>query len=125
MDKIIDYSKPIYLQASGSYDACIPPYQGYQVTRERDPELFAEIQAKITSGEVVAIPEPTPPEPSAEQKAAAARASIISQLQALEQKKLRPLGAIINGTSTDADKAKLADLETQIGALRAQLATIG
>jgi len=121
---------PIWKRADGTYE--IEHSGRYHATN--DPNLSAitveMVEAYLASlsdeeRAKVLIPEPTPPEPSAEQKAAAARASIISQLQALEQKKLRPLGAIINGTSTDADKAKLADLETQIGALRAQLATIG
>lgn len=49
------------------------------------------------------------------------RAKILSQLEELDLKCIRPLRAIQAGTATDEDRARLAELEAQAEELRKQL----
>lgn len=63
---------------------------------------------------------PTPAELAVEAKAVKV-ALIRGQLAALDAQSLRSLRAIAAGTATTEDKAKLADLEAQAVALRAEM----
>ena len=56
-----------------------------------------------------------------EQKEARRRADIMAQLDALDLKCIRALRAIQAGTDTEADTARLAELEAQAEELRKQL----
>ncbi|MFD2235458.1 hypothetical protein [Phaeospirillum tilakii] len=82
--------------------ACIPP----------DPANgdYAAYLAWVAAG---GVPDPAP--------AAAANAALLAQLDALDAKSVRPLRAVLAGTGTDEDRAKLAAIEAQAAALRGQL----
>lgn len=54
----------------------------------------------------------------------ARRAEIAAELAAIDAASARPLRAIVGGTATQADRDRLADLESSATALRAELATI-
>lgn len=65
-----------------------------------------------------------------EAKAAAAalvtkKSDLQAQIDTLDFKSIRSSRAIAAGTATDADKTKLADIEAQVVALRAQLVALG
>ena len=57
-----------------------------------------------------------------EELAEARRAEVLDELAAIDLQSARPLRAIVNGTATDEDTAKLAALEAQAENLRAELA---
>ena len=60
------------------------------------------------------------PEPTTEQKIA----ELIQQLAELDLQAVRPLRAIAAGTATDEDKSRLAEIEGQAEALRAEIANL-
>lgn len=64
------------------------------------------------------------PAPSLEQQAAARRAEILADLERIDTASARPLRAILVGSATDEDRAKLTELDEQAAALRAELATL-
>lgn len=64
------------------------------------------------------------PAPSSEQLAAIRRAEILAELAAIDTASARPLRAILVGSATDADRARLTELDDQAAALRAELATL-
>jgi len=108
MEKKIDYNKPIYWQEQyGSYDVCIPPFNGYQVTKERDPELFMEIELYIKANPDKLIPEPTiPPEVIKAQRIA----EIKAECDLLDAKSIRPM--------RDGETELVAEIKAQIAVLR-------
>ena len=61
------------------------------------------------------------PEPTTEQKIA----ELKQQLAELDLQAVRPLRAIAAGTATDEDKSRLAEIEGQAEALRAEIANLG
>ena len=61
------------------------------------------------------------PEPTTEQKIAEFK----QQLAELDLQAVRPLRAIAAGTATDEDKSRLAGIEGQAKALRAEIAEMG
>ncbi|GHV57101.1 hypothetical protein FACS189460_3070 [Deltaproteobacteria bacterium] len=65
-------------------------------------------------------PQPTPEEEAAE-AAAARRAEIQAELAAIDLASVRPLRAITEGTATDYDRNRLAELEARAAQLRAEL----
>ena len=62
--------------------------------------------------------EPPEPEPTAEDQIF----SLKNQLATIDMQTVRPMRAIIAGTATEEDRAKLAELETQAEELRKQIA---
>lgn len=64
------------------------------------------------------------PEPTEAEKNAARRMEILSRLIAIDADSVRPLRAIARSEATDADTEKLAALDTEADALRAELATL-
>lgn len=66
----------------------------------------------------------TPPEPTEEEKAQQRIKEIQSLLTANDLASVRPLRAKLAGTATEADDARLAELEEQAQALRAELVTL-
>lgn len=60
------------------------------------------------------------PEPTTEQKIA----ELKQQLAELDLQAVRPLRAIAAGTATDEDKSRLAEIEGQAEALRAEIANL-
>lgn len=52
------------------------------------------------------------------------RAEVVARLAALDTASARPLRAIIAGTATPDDHSRLAAIETEAGALRAELADL-
>lgn len=60
----------------------------------------------------------------AAEAAAAARAVILAELDALDRRSARALRAVVAGTATDEDKAKLTAIEAEAVTLRARLAEI-
>jgi hypothetical protein len=46
---------------------------------------------------------------------------IVSHIEELEQKLIRPMTAMINNTATDSDRAKFNEIKTEIAMLRAKL----
>ncbi len=51
-------------------------------------------------------------------------AAIKRRFVAIDRERIRPLAAVVAGTGTDADTAKLAALEDEAQALRAELAEL-
>jgi hypothetical protein len=64
----------------------------------------------------------TPPEPTAEEQAAALKARRIARLAAIDLASIRPLRAMVDETATQDDIDKLAALEAEAAAIRAKLA---
>jgi hypothetical protein len=56
---------------------------------------------------------------------AARREEILTRLAEIDAASIRPLRAVADGTATAFDTAKLADLDSEAAALRAQLAELG
>lgn len=54
----------------------------------------------------------------------ARRRAILDRLQALDAESTRPLRSVLAGFYTQTDLDKLADLEAEAGALRAELAAL-
>ncbi|HPB65675.1 MAG TPA: hypothetical protein PLW80_03885, partial [Spirochaetales bacterium] len=52
----------------------------------------------------------------------AERAAILADLDALDRRSARALRAVVAGTATDEDKAKLAEIETEAVSKRSRLA---
>ena len=52
----------------------------------------------------------------------AERAAILAELDALDRRSDRAIRAVVAGTATDVDKAKLIEIETKAITLRARLA---
>jgi len=50
------------------------------------------------------------------------RATILAELDALDRRSARALRAVVAGTATDEDKAKLVEIETEAVSKRARLA---
>lgn len=69
------------------------------------------------NGEIIDV---TLPEPTTEQKIA----ELKQQLAELDLQAVRPLRAIAAGTATDEDKSRLAEIEGQAEALRAEIANL-
>ena len=65
------------------------------------------------------------PEEPEEEKKAKRRAELIAQLDALDLKCIRALRAIQAGVGTEADTARLAELEAQAEQIRQQLQDLG
>ena len=59
--------------------------------------------------------------PSQEELNLARSEEIKAELAAIDSQAVRPLRAIVAGTATDEDKARLAELETEADKLRAEL----
>ena len=90
---------------------------------------YSPLASKITSlgdiepvtnehGELIDVKSP---EPTTEQKIAEFK----QQLAELDLQAVRPLRAIAAGTATDEDKSRLAEIEGQAEALRAEIAEMG
>lgn len=60
----------------------------------------------------------------AEQAKEAERTEILADLDALDRKSNRALRAIAAGTATDADRARIVEIEAEVVALRARLAEL-
>ena len=116
MEKIIDYTKPIYWQPQyGSYDVCVPPYQGYQVTKELDPELFAEVTAYLAEHPEALVCEPVPEPPSVEQLLSQEMQQLLAYLASTDWYRLRKIetGAEIPVdvmTSGAAARARISEI---------------
>lgn len=89
-------------EGDGSQDAFIPV--GF-VPMDR-----AEVAAHIAAN--------TPP------VSAMRRAGILAELAAIDAASARPLRAILVGSATEEDRARLTELDEQAAALRAELATL-
>jgi len=63
----------------------------------------------------------TPPEPTESELCAQRMAEIKGELQALDTAKVRPMSAIIDGTATDDERTRLAELNAQADELRGEL----
>jgi len=50
------------------------------------------------------------------------RAATLAELDALDRRSVRALRAVVAGTATDEDKAKLAEIETEAVSKRSRLA---
>ena len=70
------------------------------------------------------LPVPPAPEPTAEQLYMQRRAEILAELAAIDAASARPLRAILVGSATEEDRAKLTELAEQAAALRAELAAL-
>ena len=90
--------------------------------------LAAQSQGKIIqpdqNGYPVAVEPPSPPEPTQEELTQQRIKEIQSLLTANDLASVRPLRAKLAGTATEADDARLAELEEQAQALRAELVTL-
>lgn len=65
-----------------------------------------------------------PPPPSPSELAARRRTELLDALSAIDAASARPLRVILVGSATDADRARLTELDEQAAALRAELATL-
>ncbi len=54
----------------------------------------------------------------------AERAAILAELDALDKRSARALRAVVAGTATEEDKAKLTEIETEAVSKRARLAEL-
>ena len=61
---------------------------------------------------------------AAKQAREAERSAILAELDALDRRSARALRAVVAGTATEEDKAKLAKIEDEAVALRARLAEL-
>lgn len=116
---MIDYTAPIYSRPDGTYVATVNGYPYHII--DGDP-LKDEVESYLAKHPEALIPEPVPPEPSAEELERIRVAGIQAQLDALDRKAIRPLRAIAAGTATQADRDRLADLEAQADVIRTRLA---
>ena len=64
---------------------------------------------------------PPPYKPTPEELAAQRKAEILSQLNSLDMASIRPLRAIVDGVATDDDRARLREIEAEVGWLRAEM----
>lgn len=64
----------------------------------------------------------TPPDPTPEERAAQRRMEILTRLKDIDADSVRPLRAMANGEAAEEDRAKLAALDVEAVALRAELA---
>lgn len=87
------------LEADGSQDQIIQP--GWQLKTQAEAEALCAERLK----------------PSAEMR----RDLLIAELASIDAASARPLRAIVAGTATDEDRARLVELEGQAAALRAEL----
>lgn len=106
----------------------VPP-DGVVVTLEQHMKMqLAKEKGKIIkldeNGRLIAVEPPPPPEPTEEEKAQQRTKEIQSLLTANDLASVRPLRAKLAGTATEADDARLAELEEQAQALRAELVTL-
>ena len=83
---------------------------------------IAEIEGQLP--EAASLTKPKPPEPTEAEKAQQRITEIQSLLTANDLASVRPLRAKLAGTSTDFDDNRLAELEEQAQALRAELVTL-
>lgn len=63
----------------------------------------------------------TPPEPTESELCADRIAEIKGELQSIDTAKVRPMSAIIQGTATEDEQTRLAELNAQADALRAEM----
>lgn len=120
-------SHPILTRPDNSYVITHKGYP-YHVPNASEPgceeftELWADVDAFAKANSAQVQPEPGPPAPTPEELTAMRIFEIKTELSALDTKSARPLRAIAAGTPTDADRATLAELETQAEGLRTELA---
>ena len=115
---MIDYTQPIYSRHDGTYVATVNGYPYHIIEGDL---LKAEVESYLAEHPEALVPEPAPPEPTAEQIEAARVAGIRAKLDELDRKAVRPLRAIAAGTATDADRTMLAEIEAQAAELRASI----
>ena len=60
--------------------------------------------------------------PMTEELAAQRRAEILARMALLDAESIRPLRAIVEGAGTDNDRQKLTHIESELAALRAEMA---
>lgn len=75
------------------------------------------------SQQINAYMDETPAEKQARENRLRA-AEIMRRLKEIDEKRVRPLAAIVSGNSTDEDMDKLSALESEARALRAELASL-
>ncbi|WP_051176915.1 tail fiber assembly protein [Halodesulfovibrio aestuarii] len=105
------------------------PADAVTITQANHSALIAaQSQGKIIqpdeNGYPVAVEPPPPPEPTEAEKAQQRITEIQSLLTANDLASVRPLRAKLAGTATDFDDNRLAELEEQAKALRAELVTL-
>lgn len=97
---------------------------------EITPEEHAALINGQSGGKVIAadaagrprLQDPAPPSPA--ELAARRRSELLTELEAIDAASARPLRAILVGSATDADRARLTELDNQAAALRAELAAL-
>jgi len=67
---------------------------------------------------------PPPYKPAPEELAAQRKAEILSQLNSLDMASIRSIRAIVDGVATDDDRARLHEIEAEVGWLRAELTVL-
>ncbi|MHA6478898.1 phage tail protein [Stutzerimonas sp. KH-1] len=97
---------------------------------EITPEEHAALINGQAAGKVIGVDKggrpclQDPAPPSAAELTARRRAELLAKLSAVDAASARPLRAILVGSATDADRARLTDLDSQATALRAELASL-
>ena len=82
-----------------------------------------EWQEALTVDYMKAVDDNLPPpyKPTPEELAAQRKTEILSQLNGLDMASIRSIRAIFDGVATDDDRAKLHEIETEAGWLRAEM----
>lgn len=111
---------------SGFYNVRPDHVESVAVTRAKYLELLDGVASGLVIG-IGADGGPVlvgPAGPSMQQLSAARRIEIISELMAIDTASARPLRAILVGSATAEDRARLAELDEQAAALRLELAAL-
>lgn len=90
----------------------------YAADGSQDAYIRADL-LPMTTEEVAAHLASQVPSPEAVRKA-----EILAELAAIDAASARPLRAILVGSATEEDRARLTELDEQAAALRAELATL-
>ena len=90
----------------------------YMVRPYDEGQLYtvAEVEAYLAAHPEALVPEPVPPPPTPAQLAAQRRQAILAEIVALDAKTIRPLRA--------GELNRVAEIEAQVIALRAELAAL-
>ena len=117
-------SHPILTRADGGF-VITKNAMPFHVPHEGEfAELWEQIQAFAEANPGSAVEESAPEPPTQEALAEQRVQAIHSTLDRLDRSSVRPMRAMLKGTHTEFDTEKLAEIEAQAEALRAELAEV-
>jgi hypothetical protein len=115
---MIDYMKPVFRRSDDTY---VITYRGYPYHVLTSDPLYKVVESYLAEHPEALAPEPKPPEPTEEEKAAAQRTVVLAELAALDAKSIRPLRALASGVDTEEDRTMLVELEDKASIFRTEL----